>query len=119
MSYLGMNATTGSALSDREHIEQSMGDILGTPIDTRVMRRPYGSLLPMLIDQPLHGATLLRAMSASVTALIRWEPRVRVQRVSFEVSAAGQLYLDVDAERVDGPRREAESYRVLLREAIA
>src|SRR5438445_11530397 len=103
MTYLGMNGTTGRALTDREHILQSVRDILTTPIDTRVMRRPYGSLLPQLIDQPLHGTTLLRAMSASVTALVRWEPRVRVQRVSFEVSAAGELYLDIGAERVDGP----------------
>ncbi|AJG19121.1 GPW/gp25 family protein [Cupriavidus basilensis] len=118
-TYLGMHAIAGTAIGDRDHIMQSVRDILTTPIGTRVMRRNYGSLLPELIDQPLHGATLLRAMSASVAALVRWEPRIRVQRVSFEVSAQGSLYIDIDAPRVDGPRLEAGAYRVLLREANA
>ncbi|WP_035877291.1 GPW/gp25 family protein [Cupriavidus sp. amp6] len=110
-----MNASTGRALTDREHIVQSVRDILTTPIGTRVMRRDYGSLLPQLVDQPLHRATLLRAMSASVMALIRWEPRLRVTRVSFEAGADGALFIDIEAERVDGPRAQATSLRIPLR----
>ncbi|CAQ68886.1 bacteriophage P2 Baseplate assembly protein GPW [Cupriavidus taiwanensis LMG 19424] len=115
MSYRGMNAGTGRTLTDCEHIAQSVRDILTTPIGTRVMRRDYGSLLPQLVDQPLHRATLLRAMSASVMALVRWEPRLRVTRVAFDAGANGALSIDIEAERVDGPRAEATRLHIPLR----
>ncbi|MCP6182931.1 baseplate assembly protein, partial [Klebsiella pneumoniae] len=50
--YLGMNRTTGERISDVDHISQSIGDILRTPVGSRVMRREYGSLLSQMIDQP-------------------------------------------------------------------
>lgn len=50
--YLGMNRTTGESISDVDHISQSIGDILRTPVGSRVMRREYGSLLSQMIDQP-------------------------------------------------------------------
>ena len=34
-----MNRTTGTAISGLEHLRQSVGDILSTPIGSRVMRR--------------------------------------------------------------------------------
>ncbi|EDA1042628.1 baseplate assembly protein, partial [Salmonella enterica subsp. enterica] len=37
--YMGMNRNTGLAISDSEHIGQSMRDILLTPVGSRVMRR--------------------------------------------------------------------------------
>lgn len=82
----GMNNKTGRDLSGIEHIQQSVRDILGTPIGSRVMRREYGSLLPELLDQPLNDATLLRAYAASVMAIIRWEPRIRVQSIRRSLS---------------------------------
>jgi hypothetical protein len=62
----GMDATTGKALSGIAHLAQRIGDILGTPIGTRVMRRDYGSLWRELIDQPTNAATahLLRGHGA-------------------------------------------------------
>ena len=51
--YSGMNASSGHAITDNEHIAQSIGDILLTPIGSRVMRRAYGSQLFNLIDQPV------------------------------------------------------------------
>ncbi|MGD7246543.1 GPW/gp25 family protein, partial [Ralstonia pseudosolanacearum] len=50
----GMNSSTGRAIADRPHLAQSIGDILTTPIGSRVMRRDYGSEVPDLIDQPLN-----------------------------------------------------------------
>lgn len=120
MSYTGMNNTNGRTLSDLAHIWQSIRDILTTPIGSRPMRRTYGSLVPMLIDQPLNGATRLRVMSAAVTALVRWEPRVRISAVSFEMGVDGSLAVDIEGERVDGPRREAlGTLTVPLREGNA
>ena len=49
----GLNAHTGQPLAGLDHLRQSIADILSTPLNTRVMRRDYGSRLPELIDQPI------------------------------------------------------------------
>nr|WP_300306902.1 GPW/gp25 family protein [Halomonas sp.] len=100
----GMNATTGTSLDGVEHIRQSVGDILMTPIGSRVMRRDYGSLLPELIDAPLNDTTLLQAYSATIMALIRWEPRIRVTAVRRHVSTDlhGAATLEIEGQTVDG-----------------
>ncbi|WP_197337933.1 GPW/gp25 family protein [Ralstonia solanacearum] len=104
----GMNSNTGRALANLPHLAQSMGDILTTPIGSRVMRRDYGSQVPDLIDQPLNPATRLRTMSAAVSALVRWEPRIRIASVRFWIDADGKPVIDIEADRVDGPRRESQ-----------
>lgn len=120
MSYQGMNNRTGRELSDIAHIWQSVRDILTTPIGTRVMRRDYGSLVASLIDQPLNGVTRLRVMSAAVSSLVRWEPRIAINAVSFEVGSDGKLTVEIDGERVDGARRtDMGTLVVPLREANA
>jgi len=99
----GMSRTTGQRLESLAHIRQSITDILTTPLGSRVMRRDYGSLLPELIDQPLNGATALRAYSATVVALMKWEPRVRVTQITRIVSTTrpGRFDLRITARRVD------------------
>jgi|TARA_R100001039_G_C1769126_1_gene61852 phage baseplate assembly protein W len=103
----GMNAHTGRQLDSLAHIQQSVADILTTPIGSRVMRREYGSLLPELIDQPLNGPTALRAYAATVVALMKWEPRIRVQQVTRQVSTQrpGRFDLIITAQRVDNGER--------------
>ena len=103
----GMSRTTGKPLDGVAHLAQSIGDILTTPVGSRVMRRDYGSLIPELIDQPMNPATRLRLMSASVSALVRWEPRLRIASVQFSVDARGGAVIDIEGERIDGSRREA------------
>lgn len=97
----GMNAQNGRKLHGRDHIRQSVMDILTTPVGSLLMRRDYGSLLPELIDQPLNAATLLRAKAASAAAIIRWEPRLTPQSVSFELLEAG-LIVDIESTESDG-----------------
>ncbi|WP_296223221.1 GPW/gp25 family protein [Ralstonia sp. UBA689] len=103
----GMNNTTGRAVADVAHIRQSVRDILTTPIGSRAMRRDYGSLIPELVDQPMNPATRLRVMSASVSALVRWEPRIRVASVRLAVDAKGSAVVDIEGDRIDGPRPES------------
>ena len=102
---VGMNRATGKHFSDEtDHIRQSIRDILTTPVGTRVMRRSYGSLLPSLIDQPGNPANRLRLMSATVMAIITWEPRVSVQSASISLDISGKVTIDLLATRNSGPR---------------
>jgi phage baseplate assembly protein W len=101
----GLNKHSGHAIGDLAHIQQSVADVLTTPLGSRLMRRDYGSEIPALIDQPLNGATRLRVMAATATALKKWEPRIRAQRVTLELGQQhGALSITLEAERIDGPR---------------
>lgn len=100
----GMNTSTGRRLADLDHIRQSIRDILTTPVGSRIMRRPYGSLLPELIDQPANPANRLRLMAATVMAIVRWEPRIAVNNVAVSLDMSGQITIDLQATRRDGQR---------------
>ena len=67
--YIGMNNTSGKAITDIDHLRQSVRDILLTPQGSRITRREYGSLLSALIDQPQNPALRLQVMSAVYVAL--------------------------------------------------
>lgn len=97
-----MNRETGGAIGDLDLISQSITDILTTRIGTRVMRREYGSLLPELVDHPFNDATRLRVYAATVMALMRWEPRISLNRVQFlGANLQGHSVLDLDGTLVD------------------
>jgi len=99
----GMSNSSGLSLGDLPHIRQSVRDILTTPIGSRVMRRDYGSFIPSLIDHPANGANRLRLAAASYAAIRRWEPRIVLTRVGFELGMDGTASIDIEAMRVDGP----------------
>lgn len=84
--YMGLNMTTGRAVTDHDHLAQSITKILTTPIGSRVMRREFGSLLPELLDHPLNDSTVVLLYAASATALVRQEPRLRLTRVQLQPS---------------------------------
>lgn len=100
----GMNDRNGTAIDGLDHIRQSVADILTTPLGTRVMRREYGSLLPDIIDQPLTDANILRLYAATVIALARWEPRIRVNALGHRIDTQqhGRASLMLDAQTVKG-----------------
>ncbi len=95
----GMSITTGRALADRQHLAQSIADILTTPLGSRVMRREYGSLLPDLIDEPNNTVTLIRLYAATTVALLRWEPRILLTRLTYQVDGPRGV-LDLEGEEV-------------------
>ncbi|AIT79108.1 GPW/gp25 family protein [Novosphingobium pentaromativorans] len=101
-SLTGMARDTGAPLSGEDHLVQSIGDILGTPLGSRVMRRDYGCLLFDLLDRPANRATLLLCTMAVAMALARWEPRIAVRQVTFEGDlAAGQGNVTITGNRTD------------------
>jgi len=99
--YTGMNRENGSALSDADHVRQSVRDILLTPLGARVMRRNYGSLLSALIDQPQNEALRLQIMAACYVALLRWEPRITLTGISFEPAFDGSMVVELSGNRSD------------------
>lgn len=99
----GMNAHSGRSLVGINHIQQSIANILNTPVGSRVMRREYGSLLPELIDRPFSDSLMLQVYAATVIAITRWEPRVRIERFYrfIPTGTPGQAIIDMDIIRLD------------------
>lgn len=99
---IGMNRSTGKPLAGAAHLEQSIGDILGTPRGTRVGRRDYGSDLPELLDQPMNDLGRIRVFAATALALMRQEGRARLSRVSLGRGVdAGAYVLRIQGTRTD------------------
>ncbi|QHH99238.1 GPW/gp25 family protein [Acinetobacter dispersus] len=97
---IGMSRTTGRSINDAApyllHLRQSIHDILTTLVGTRICQRKYGSIVPDLIDQPCNEATKIRLFSATATALILFEPRVRITQIriiKFEAAGSWELEL--------------------------
>lgn len=100
----GMDRYTGAAISTEAHIAQSVADILTTPLGSMPWRRDYGSELYALLDRPVTDATPALIRAASVTALQKWEPRLRINRAAFAASGAdGKATLTLEAVRLDLP----------------
>ena len=99
-----MDRTTGKAIGELAHLRQSVGDILTTPIGSRVMRHEYGSQVPMLVDQPDNLVTELRLLSAAASALMRWEPRLLVRRIQLrrdtDHANRGTLHIDASVRAI-------------------
>lgn len=102
----GMNATTGRTIANVEHLYQSIGRILSTPLGSRIARRDFGSDLPDLIDGPANGAMLVRLYAAVATALMKWEPRLQLTRVQVTADVAtaydGALVLEIEGVTEEG-----------------
>lgn len=95
MSSTGVNGATGTPLRDFEHVQQSIGVILTTPIGSRVMRREFGSELFDLIDRPMTARVILAIYAAAVMAIARWEPRYAVTGIRvLAADGGGNLALE-------------------------
>lgn len=102
-----MNRRTGRRIDLQAHIAQSVADIVTTPLGSRVMRRDYGCLLPLLLDQPDNPATQIRITAAVAGALLRWEPRVRLMRLGLarDAERPGHAELQLRGQIVVEPLR--------------
>lgn len=100
--YIGMSQGNGRAITDTDHLRQSVRDILLTPQGSRVARREYGSLLSALIDQPQNPALRLQVMSAVYVALSRWEPRITLDSITINSSIDGSMVVELTGKRNNG-----------------
>ena len=100
--YIGMSQGNGRAITDMEHLRQSVRDILLTPQGSRIARREYGSLLSALIDQPQNPALRLHIMSAVYVALSRWETRLTLDSLTISSSFDGSMVVELTGKRNNG-----------------
>lgn len=96
--YSGMSSNDGRAITDTEHLRQSVRDILLTPQGSRLARREYGSLLSALIDQPQNPALRLQMMSVVYVALSRWEPRLTLDAIAISSSFDGSMVVELTGQ---------------------
>lgn len=100
--YIGMSQGNGRAITDTDHLRQSVRDILLTPQGSRIARREYGSLLSELIDLPQNPALRLQVMSAVYVALSRWEPRLTLDSITINSSFDGSMVVELTGQRDNG-----------------
>ena len=102
--YIGMSRDTGRAITETDHLRQSVRDILLTPQGSRLARREYGSLLSaQAIDQPQNPALRLQIMAAVYVALRRWEPRLQLDTITVNSSSMdGAMVIELAGQRNDG-----------------
>lgn len=92
-----MSSKTGLSLSsDKDHIKQSITDILTTPIGSRIMRRHYGSHLFSLIDSPFDEINRMQLIAATALALIQFEDRISIEAILINsAEKSGSFILDI------------------------
>lgn len=98
---MGVSRHTFAPIGEAEHLRQSITDILTTPLGSRVMRRDYGSRLFELVDRPLQPSTLLAIIQATAEALIRWEPRLLLERVRV-TGEPGRVRIGIEGRTTRG-----------------
>jgi phage baseplate assembly protein W len=81
---------------DENDIDQAIQLILGTAPGERPMRPEFGCGVHDFVFDSIDANTVGRMEEAIRVALERWEPRIEVQRVAFDLSQAGNGYLSID-----------------------
>jgi uncharacterized protein len=87
----------GIALArDEQDIDQAIQLILGTAPGERPMRPEFGCGVHDFVFDTIDAGTVGRMEEAIRSALKRWEPRIEVRSVSFDVSHAVEGLLTID-----------------------
>jgi phage baseplate assembly protein W len=87
----------GIALArDEQDIDQAIQLILGTAPGERPMRPEFGCGVHDFVFDSIDANTVGRMEEAIREALDRWEPRIQVQTVEFDLSQADDGLLTID-----------------------
>jgi phage baseplate assembly protein W len=104
---IGMDRHTGKPLAGLEHLRQSIGDILSTPLGSRRMRPEYGSGLRRYVDLPVSEGWKGAVQAEAARALGRWEPRVVLASVRVIAVMGGKITFQLAVD-YQGDRRVLE-----------
>jgi phage baseplate assembly protein W len=85
-------------VSEEEKVQQSALIILGTARGERVMRPDFGSRLHELVFAPMNASTKALVAHYATDALVTWEPRIDVLRVTSQEDPGvrGKLLVNVE-----------------------
>jgi phage baseplate assembly protein W len=105
---LSVDHRGGIALArGEEDVEQAIAVILGTAPGERPMRPEFGCEIHQLVFDTVDAEMIGRVETAIRVALDRWEPRIEVTSIDFDLSetAEGRLEIDI-GYRVRATSRE-------------
>ena len=91
----GMCRRTGAPLTGIEHLKQSIGDIVSTPLGSRRERPDYGSLLPRMVDRPLTAGWIAAAQAEVTRNIERWEARLTSPRTTVLAVLDGRVTMKI------------------------
>lgn len=92
---IGMDRRTGQLISGVEHLRQSIGDLLSTPLGSRRMRPDYGCKLRRYVDLPVNDGWKSAVQAEVARAVGRWEPRLKLQRVHAVSVLGGSITFEL------------------------
>ena len=72
--------TLPEVVVDIQAINNSLYNILATPIGSRTFQPEYGSVLHKFIHEPVDAQTAIAIEMLLVQAIERWEPRIAIDR---------------------------------------
>lgn len=75
---IGIDRHTGAALSGVEHLRQSIGDILTTPVGSRRMRPSYGCQVRRFVGMPINAGWKSAVQAEVAHALNLWGARFKL-----------------------------------------
>jgi uncharacterized protein len=94
---LGVDRRGGIALArDEQDIDQAIQLILGTAPGERPMRPEFGCGVHDFVFDSIDASTVGLMEEAIREALDRWEPRISVQSVGFDLAQANNGLLTID-----------------------
>src|SRR6476619_1277835 len=85
-----------SEASYEEDIRQAIRIILGTNSGERVMRPDFGAVLSAFIFEPVSATTMSLVQARVQRALIEWEPRIDMQKLTVTSDPAEGNKLQID-----------------------
>lgn len=98
----GLDSKTLLPIGELDHVEQSVRDILLTPVGSRVHRREYGCAAHDLVDAGTGPAGLAAIRAAAIEAVGRFEPRLSLSLVSASAAASGRVAVRVEGSTASG-----------------
>lgn len=78
-----------------DDVEQALGIILGTAPGERPMRPEFGCEVHDLVFDTIDAAMVGRVETAIRAALDRWEPRIDVGSIDFDLGRVGEGVLEI------------------------
>lgn len=91
----GIDRNTGKMIDGWAHVQQSLGVLFTTSLNSRVMRRYVGTNVPRQVDSPMSPLTLMDCYAAAA-ASAKFEPRFRITKMQvITAEASGQLSIAI------------------------